>query len=330
MNRTGPIAVVFSFLVCVVGSTIADPGGAVNPCRFRPWDSVDNGMGAEPGVTREFATGMTVPSDCLSNGRVFVPIIDVALTRTAAGPSDFNLDVFIREAQKGNSLPGSFRTPTNMVSATGVPVFPTDHVYEFPTLPAGDSNVNNLLWGDDMFLCTAWSGDTQGVFLVADQTGPPGATQCFTGLDGAVPFESCLNGNPNLNAPGLGATGYTYYARYGSGDQVFGDNREPLPTVWGARYLRFDSRDLGVTTNLRVRDGLGGPAVCEYLNIPIDFEFDCALTAGQTTRLENGGVYVELEVGGVPEVTRVYPAGVMVFVDSFESAGTSVWSSTVP
>jgi hypothetical protein len=85
-----------------------------------------------------------------------------------------------------------------------------------------------------------------------------------------------------------------------------------------------------LVTNLRVRDGMGGPVVCEYLNSPSDFAFNCALTTGQTTRLENGGIYAELEVGGAPEATPVYPAGVMVFVDSFESAGTSVWSSTVP
>ena len=48
------------------GSVGADDGP--DPCVIRQWDSVDNGMGAEPSVFREFAAGISIPGQCLLNG----------------------------------------------------------------------------------------------------------------------------------------------------------------------------------------------------------------------------------------------------------------------
>ena len=55
-----------SLLICIFGTTGSFAGVL---CEFIPFDSVDNGMGAEPGAVREFASGITVPPECLRGGR---------------------------------------------------------------------------------------------------------------------------------------------------------------------------------------------------------------------------------------------------------------------
>ena len=330
MKPTGSLVIVFSVVVLVVaGSSNTAAGDGPNPCHIRPWNSVDNGMGPAPGQVWEFDSGMTVPPGCLSNGRSFLPFVTVALTRTAAGSPTVDLDVRIRGADKFG-LPTDISSTPNMVTVDGIPLFPAHQVYEIPTLPSGNMNVNNVLWGDYAYAGASFAEGFTSVFIAADETGPAGETACFAGINGATPDDPCTNGNPNLNAAGLGVESYTFYGRYTNGDFVAGDNREPLGTTWGARYLAMSKNELGPATNLRIRDGRGGPIVCEYLNIPPDFQFDCTMTPGQAARHDSGDLFAELEIGGVTEVTRIYPAGALIFVDFFESGDTGVWSSTTP
>jgi len=214
-----------------------------------------------------------------------------------------------------------------MVSVNAIPVFPSSAVFEVPLVPSGHPNPGNILMGDTFFIDVAIDGANQGVFVTADQTGPPGETPCFTGLDGALPTDPCTSGNPNLNAAGLGVNTYTFYSRYTSGAQVMG--REPLASTWGARYLAPIGGG-GRVTDLRLREGLGGPVVCEFFNIPDDFAFSCPVTPAQSARLVSGGMFVELNNGGPAQVTRLHSALAFVSTDGFESGDTSAWSSTSP
>jgi hypothetical protein len=300
-----------------------------DPCDFFPWDTVDNGMGAEPGVVREFVAGMAVDPACLAGGRVFVPWIEIGLTRTAAGPSTFDLDVFIREADGSEEAvaPGPFRTPSNIQTATGVSIFPGVTIEVFPSTPPSSQNINNVLWGDYNFLGTAWSGDTASVFLAADETGPQGATLCYTGTNGATPIDNCLNGNPNLNAPAFSAQTYTFYGRYTSGAQVASDEREPLSTTWGFRYV---SEPGAPSRTLRFREGRGGPTICEHPGVGGSYNGVCPMNSSQLGRLRRSGVFCEIHSRGVSEEVRIYSAEAFGFVDSFESGDASVWSSTAP
>ena len=205
----------------------------------------------------------------------------------------------------------------------------THQIFEIPTLAPGEMNVNNILWGDSFFGGVSFSGAFPGVFVAADETGPPGDTPCFTGINGAVPKDLCTNGIPNLNAPGIGVESFPFYARFTTA-HLMGDFPEPLPTGWAFRYLFDSTREEGPSTDLRIRDGLGGPVVCEYLSIPSDFASQCSMTQVQIDRLINGDIFVELETGGVSEEVRVYSAGSFIFVDGFESSDNSVWSSSTP
>jgi hypothetical protein len=328
MKPTGSLVIVFSVVVLVVaGSSNTAAGDGPNPCQIRPWNSVDNGMGPAPGQVWEFDSGMTVPPGCLSNGRSFLPFVTVALTRTAAGSPTVDLDVRIRGADKFG-LPTDISSTPNTVTVDGIPLFPAHQVYEIPTLPSGNMNVNNVLWGDYAYTGASFAEGFTSVFIAADETGPAGETACFAGINGATPNDPCTNGNPNLNAAGIGAESYTYYSRYTNSDQVM--SREPLAGIYGSRYLSDPFKNDGLTTHLRVRDGGGGPLVCEYLNIPPDFDFQCPMTQGEIDRLINGDIFVEIEIDGVSEERRVFSAGAFIFVDGFESADTGVWTSSSP
>ena len=115
-----------SSVVCCSWASGSFGGGL---CDFVPFDSADNGMGAEPGVVREFDSGITVPPSCLRGGRTWMPIVGVNLTRTAAGPSNIQLDLFIRSSDGGSGLPGTFHTDPNTLNVTGIPQFPSSHYY---------------------------------------------------------------------------------------------------------------------------------------------------------------------------------------------------------
>jgi hypothetical protein len=335
MKPRGSLFIVLLVVLVAAGPSYTEAGDGSSSCLVQPWDTVDNGMGAEPGVVREFASGLTMPSECLNNGQVFIPFVEVTLTRLSGGSSSLDLEIFIRAADPVTGEPTGITTPPHSVTADGIPVFPASATYEFPLLPAGTpltegAAYKNTLWGDYQYVGTSFSGDNNLVFIIADESGPAGETPCRTGINGAVPVDDCLNGNPILNSAGHSYQGPTFYGRYNSGAFVSGDNREPLGTTWGARYFDPGKNEFGPATNLRIRDGLGGPIVCEYFNIPVDFEFDCVMTPGQAARHDSGDLFAELEVGGNTKVTRIYPAGALIFVDFFESGDTGVWSSTTP
>ncbi len=298
-----------------------------DPCVVFPANSVDNGMGAELGHVREFGSRIQVPPECLSGGRTFIPLAFVALTRVASGSPNLTFDAFLRRPDKGTGFPSSPPTPPNTVSVDAIPIFPSHTVSEVSLVPPDHPNPGNILVGDTIYIDVAIDGVNQGVFVTADQTGPPGETPCFTGLDGALPTDPCTNGNPNLNAAGLGVNTYTYYGRYNSGAQVMG--REPLASTWPARYLAPPGGG-GRVTDLRLREGPGGPVVCEFFNIPDDFGFTCPVTPAHIARLAGGGMFVEVDEGGPPQVFRLDSAAAFLFTDGFESGDTSAWSSKTP
>ncbi|MCP4898537.1 MAG: hypothetical protein GY906_16305 [bacterium] len=313
-----------SLVICSFGTTAVHANG---PCDLMPFDSVDNGMGAEPGVIREFASGISIPPECMQGGRTWIPRVGVNLTRTAAGSSTIELDVFVRAATSVGGPPHAFHTDPNSVNATGIPVFPSSQYYEYNASANNNQNINNVLWGDYQYIDARLNGDTTNlVFVSADQSGTPGETPCFTGINGEVPLDPCTNGNPNLNAAGLGAQGYTFYGRCTSGSQIMG--REPLGMSWGARYI--NGSQAGATIDLYIKDGRDGPTICQYMSIPDDYEFACAMTSGEVASLDAGGVFAEEVVNGVPASTPVIPADSFIFADGFESGDVSVWSSTVP
>jgi len=322
-----PTKLDMSFLSCVLVASTSI-AGAPDACDIMPFDSVNNGMGAEMGAVREFASGISIPGGCRQNGRTWIPLVGVNLTRTAQGAPDLDFDVFIRSPDGIGGPPSSFHTDPNHVTASGIPLFPSSQYVEFNASANNNQNVNNVLWGDYQYIDAAIDGDLfPGVFITADQTGTPGETPCFTAINGAVPLDPCTNGNPNLNAAGLGAGSYTYYGRYTSGSQIMG--REHLPSTWSARYLNSDLQR-EATLNLAITEGSGGPIICQYSSIPTDFSFVCGMTAGQLALLAAGGVYAEEEVDGITSTTLVIPAEIFIYADGFESAGTTVWSASTP
>jgi hypothetical protein len=217
------------------------------------------------------------------------------------------------------------------VTANNLPTFPNAGYYTFNAGPADNANLNNILWGDYFCVDTALDGFTQGVFLTADQTGPAGETPCYTGINGAVPDDPCTTGNPLLNAAGLGADTYTFYGRYPSGAQSMA--REPLASTFSGRYYAQYDQHQGEAaqggTDLRLREGAPGPVICQFLSVPVDFEYQCALTAGQTGLLHAGGLFVELTTGTQVRTSRMIPADLFLFADGFESGDVSAWSGSV-
>ena len=262
-----------------------------DPCDIVPWQTVDNGIGAEPGVVREFAVRMSVPAACLRGGRTWVTRVRIAVTRLASGASDMPVRIALRPPAApadGPVMPGSPRSQPALYTLTNVPVFPGQGIFELDTGPNFNGNLNEGIHFGDFFVSGDFDGDdTVGQFLVADQMGPQDMA-CWTGVNGAVPTDLCTNGNPLLSASGFGAGTYTYYGRYAGGASVQG--REPLATTWNSRYLSPSPSP----SDLKVfRDPPGSPiggkeTICEFFAVPQDFSFQCEMTADQVSSLGGG------------------------------------------
>ena len=334
-------------------SPAAEPLGG-NPCDVLPWQTTDNGTGAEPGVIREFASLIVMPPGCLRGGKVWVPRIRLGLTRTGAGSPDMEIRVSLREPESTEgavSPPSSERTPPTPYTIQNVPINPGTVTIDVDTAPNNNQNINLIHRDGPFYVSIDMDGDVTGSqFLVTDLQGPLN-DDCFTDTtptapgDGAgsdtssleVPtsWEVCLNGIIDLNEAAQGATGYTFYGRYTfgfEGDSVNG--REPLGTTWGARYLNGGAFNGG--TKLTVwRDSTGGltpggqTTICEYENITEDFEFECTMNGAELALLAAGKIFVELSEGANVESIRMLPANLFIFADGFESGDTSVWTTTV-
>jgi len=312
----------------------AQSEGSPNPCAIRPWQSIDNGMGAEPGVVREFASGITMPAGCKRDGRVWVPRLLVVVTRSG-GSSDMPVRVSLRNTATVTEAvvpPGDDRTLPYARTLQNVPVFPLSGEYEINTGVNNNANMNAILRSETFYVSIDMDGDnTANKFLATDKMGSPDP-HCFTGINGATPDDPCTTGNPTLNEAAQGAIGYTFYGRYASGAAV--DGREPLGTTWGARYLAPDTEggpyEPEGVVDLRVHESVSGNTLCTFFNIPDDFEFECVMTAPQLAMLADGDISVELTGDGPTRNTRMIPADQFIFADGFESGDTSVWSQSLP
>ena len=326
-------------IICLAGlvvlicpsSPAAEPEGG-NPCYITPGQTVDDGMGAEPGVVREFVNGISIPPECLRGGRVWVPRIRIGVTRTAGGAPDMEVRVSIRAPQPPglgpNPPPGNFRTPPTTHTLTNVPFFPAvgDNLVHIE----GDNNqnLNNILWGDYFYPSVDMNGNnTQNQFVVADEMGPIDQN-CYTGVNGETPLDLCTNGNADLSDPWVGVDTATFYGRYSGQFPAAVDGREPLGTVWGARYIgAFGATSFAVWHDASVPLGApeGEELICEFFDIPADFEFQCTMTVPQLAALAAGGIFVELTQGASVRRTSMIPADIFIFADGFESGDTSVW-----
>ena len=107
-------------------------------------------------------------------------------------------------------------------------IFPNDPGYFSDGVDPGVASNANQLWGD-WFIVDQTNNFAQGDNLVS--------IEAEDGFDG-------------------GASGYTYYARYSQFDGTV-DEREPLGTTWGARYLNggaFDQTSLTVWRDPTIND----------------------------------------------------------------------------
>ncbi len=115
-------------------------------------------------------------------------------------------------------------------------IFPNDPGYFSDGVDPGVASNVNQLWGD-WFIVDPTNNFAQGDNLVS--------IEAEDGFDG-------------------GDTGYTYYARYSASDGTV-DNREPLATTWGSRYLNggpFDVTSLTVWRDATIVDTDEGGFLC--------------------------------------------------------------------
>ncbi|MEZ5331284.1 MAG: hypothetical protein R2991_04360 [Thermoanaerobaculia bacterium] len=195
----------------VGGAEAKGADGTVAICSLRPFGSVDNGLGAQVGTVREFDSGLIVPQQCLIAGRMWIPRIGFNLTRTAAGPANISLQILGRRPAGTDGPvppPGQPLIPARTVQAQGISRPPGSRYYEYDAVPP-DGSINNILWGLPLHRRCSRRDELPDVFFSADLQGPPGQTLCYTGVGGAVPADPCTNGQPALNAIGIGADVYT-------------------------------------------------------------------------------------------------------------------------
>lgn len=241
---------VFDGNVPVTADAASDPGqtsrvcGTVSPCGGdhtlgnRHWDDTDPAAAGEQGFPF---------CDQIFPGFVNPVIVGSALDRLRSGHTGgvvASLDACVG-FDHGDHVARGYVT-IDSVSECSFALGPADtgvagKAY-FADGGAGVANNENRLWGD-WFLVDSANDFAQGDSLVhVEADGRRNAAQ--------IPAEDPETGEA--------LTDYTFYGRYLPAPSDGRDNREPLGTIWGSRYLNggtFDGTDIVIWRDTTALDG---------------------------------------------------------------------------
>lgn len=318
---------------CVVVSAV--PSSADNEiCRLILIDAtVENGVGAEAGVVREFTQDLDVPGACQSQGgNAWILGHHLTVTRLNAGSSTMTAEVAVRQLDPSNgSLPSRLLIERGPAEVSSVPVYPIagEGFFSFGGVPrAGPADAI----GPTVFL----DGDlSPNQFVTVDQsTGTPLRT-CWT-QGGGSGWELCTNGNPNIRGIGLGLQVSPTIADFRNLDPGFRILTD-IPNGAGNINVDFsgNSPAINLVNAVQVVDPVNPIPLCTS---PGQFPFQCYLTPEERDKLNRSELVILIEPKIIPPLRReviyveapLISADHYIFSNGFESGDDSFWSTANP
>ena len=294
--------------------------------------TVENGVGAEAGVIREFVQDLDVPEGCRTDsGNAWVLALELRVTRVEPSSPIVAAEVGVRRLETVRSQqPAQVFIESRFIEVT-TNTFPQLGIEwtSFPGTPRA---------GQAMGVGPAvrFNGDvTTNQFLTVDQSPATPVRTCWTRI-GTQPWEQCTNGLPSLRAVGLALQVTPYLA--------------DLPLLGPTARITVDQPDLsngidvdlsgtllpGITIETVELVDPGNPIpICSSPGI---LPFQCSLTTTQAALLRQSELLVLVMPQIVPPsegardtiVAPLVSADDYLFANGFEGGDPELWSVALP
>ena len=294
--------------------------------------TVENGVGAEAGVVREFAQDLDVPPECQTQaGNTWVLGHELRVTRIE--PSSPTVTALVGVRRLGSTKD---QEPLHvMIESRLVEVDSS----AFPAFGIEWTPFNEPPRAAPALLITptvAFDGDTSiNQFLTVDESAGTPARSCWTHADHGA-WEQCTNGNPAIRGVGLAVQAAPYVSHFPS--------INPTPKILGvlpngSSTLTIDFSGFGaagdVIDEVALREK--GNQIPFFSSLP-DFPMGVPLSANQQALARQSELIVILTPkiiplsDGVqtPVESQLISADHYVFFNGFESGDGSYWSAVVP
>jgi len=327
--RLRPVSVWLSVL-CVV----AIPVWSDNEICLVPAvdQTVENGVGAEPGVDREFVQDLDVPPECqTSAGNTWILAHELRVTRVEPSTPSVSARVTVRSLEAVRDVqPAQVFVETRLVEVS-TSTFPSFGV-AWTLFPGPPRAAPAPALGPAVVLDGNQTGNQ---FVTVDQSAATPLRTCFTRA-GTGAWELCTNGNPAIRGVGLTLQVTPVLANLPT---LGPDTRilSSVPSGTGTVHLDFSgdvpAGDLIDVAELREQ---GNPTpICSSPGI---FPFLCSLTADEEAKLRASELLVVVTPHLVPPSegpntlieSQLISADHYVFSNGFEGGDAGLWSSVAP
>jgi len=294
--------------------------------------TVENGVGAEPGVVREFVQDLDVPAECQTQaGNAWVLAHELRVTRVNSSAPTVNAMVDVRTLGSSRDVAPLQVLIEARVVEVDTNVFPQMGIEwtVFDGLPRAASVLG-------LGPAVSLDGDqTANQFVTVDQsTGTPLRT-CWTRENGSF-WEQCTNGNPAIRGIGLSLRVTPMLA-----DLPFLEPRSrivtDIPDPAGNITLDFSgivpATDL--IDDLQVVDPVNPVPLCTW---PGSLPFECYLSLEEREKLRRSELVILITPTIVPpegegvtvHEVQLISADHYVFSNGFEGGDGSFWSIMSP
>ena len=294
--------------------------------------TVENGVGAEPGVVREFVQDLDVPVACQTQaGNTWVLAHELRVTRVNSSSPTVTAMVDVRTLGSSRDV-----APLQVMIEARLAEVDTN---VFPQMGIGWTVFDGLPRAAPVLglgPAVSLDGDQTGnQFVTVDQGAGTALRTCWTRIGGSG-WELCTNGNPAIRGIGLGlrvTPTLADFSQLSPAARVYTD----IPN--GAGNINVDFSGLvpaiDLIDNLQVVDPMNPIPLCTW---PGNLPFECYLSPEEREKLRRS----ELVIFITPTIVPLGRRGVTVlqaqlisaddyaFSNGFESGDGSFWSIMSP
>lgn len=315
--------------VSLILSIVVFPGWADNEiCVVSTVDdTVENGVGAEAGVVRDFVQDVDVPHECQSQGgNAWILAHELRVTRT--NPSSLSVPAMVSVMELGQTRDVEPRQV--LIEARFVEV-PTDLFPNFGVEWTQFDGLSRAAQVLDLGPAVSFDGDVNAnQFAIVDQSAATPVRSCWT-RGAALDWLPCTDGNPAIRGVGLGLRVSPTLADFDDlhpGARIYTD----MPSSAGTINVDFsgDVPALDLISELRVVDPTNPIPLC---TTPGNLPFQCFLTVEERAKLSRSELIILIEPTILGQVrgdvtlleAQLISADHYIFSNGFESGDGSFW-----
>jgi len=294
--------------------------------------TVENGVGAEPGVEREFVQDIDVPPECRTiAGNTWVLAHELRATRGEPSSPTVSAQVTVRRLETVRDVqPAQVFLETRLVEVS-TSTYPSFGV-EWTLFPGPPRAAPASVLGPAVILD---GNQTANQFVTVDQSAATPLRTCFTRA-GTGAWEHCTNGNPAIRGVGLTLQVTPVLANLpmlGPDVRILSSLPDGTGTVHVDCSASVPAGDLIDVAELREQ---GNPTpICSSPGL---FPFSCILTPDQQAKMRASELVMLIAPRLVPPSegpdatfeAQLISADHYVFSNGFEGGDAGLWTSVAP